>query len=68
MGLYYDRYIHGKEISLIVIPDVYSVSMSRLFVRLIALAMKGYIQRGSNFFQGWGGGGGSNCLFPIETL
>ena len=23
-------------------------------------------QRGSNFFQ-WGGGGGSNCLFPIET-
>ena len=30
-------------------------------------------QRGSNIFQGWGGvqlfpgGGGSNCLFPIET-
>ena len=28
--------------------------------------------RGSNFFQGWGvqlfpGGGGSNCLLPIET-
>ena len=30
-------------------------------------------QRGSNIFQGWGGGGGvqlypggSNCLFPIE--
>ena len=24
------------------------------------------LQRGSNIFQG-GGGGGSNCLFPIET-
>ena len=24
-----------------------------------------WFQRGSNFFQG--GGGGSNCLFPIET-
>ena len=24
-------------------------------------------QRGSNIFQGGGGGAGSNCLFPIET-
>ena len=24
-------------------------------------------QRGSKIFQGVGGGGGSNCLFPIET-
>ena len=40
MGLYYDRSIHGKEISLIVFPNVYSMSMSRLFVRLIVFAMK----------------------------
>ena len=69
MGLYYDRYIHGKEISLIVIPDVYSVSMSRLFVRLIALAMKGYIQRGSNISRGVQlfPGGGVQLLIPYRN-
>ena len=40
---------NGKEISLIVFPDVYSMSMSRLFVRLIVLAMKGDLIISGNY-------------------